>query len=312
MTLRVVAGDPTDLERSVGDYLASVRARGRSIHTRSQYESVLRRVLVPWARREGIFGVEQLDQRALDRFGSELLEVGGPKGPLSRASCRTYLRTVGFFLTWARREGMATEARPQLPQLPRRILETLNRAEIRAIEDAATTERDKILIRLLADTGCRVAEALGLSPADLIEHGRDRFIRVIGKGDKQRDVPIQPALFARLTRLATKGRPADAASDRIFLSLRRRGSGLFEPLTTSGLEQALREAAERAGIARRVYPHLLRHSFVKWALQRGLSPIHIARLVGHEGLEMVNRAYANLTASDASAQLMRALQADDD
>lgn len=296
------------LERSVDEYLASVRAGGKAIRTREHYTSVLLRIFLPWARRQGLAEPGHIDQAALDRFTTELLEQGGAKGsPLSPVSVHTYARTVNFYLAWCRAGGEVGKAKAQLPKLPRKVLETLERAEIRALEDAAPTERDKLIIRMLADTGVRISELLGLRPDDLIEKGRDRFVRVIGKGNKERLVPLPPALYARLHRYATKGRPTNTYSDRIFLGLRRRVGGDYHALDVSGAEQMLRQAAERAGIAprKRVYPHLLRHSFITWALKGGMNPLQLARIVGHEDLTMINQVYAHLTASDAAEALMK-------
>ena len=116
--------------------------------------------------------------------------------------------------------------RAQAPKLPKHVLDALDRVEIDRLEDAARTERDKVIVRLLATSGIRAGELLGLTPADLVEQGRDRFIRVHGKGARERLVPIQPQLYRRLQRVA-RGRPADARSDGLFVALRRSGSGCY-------------------------------------------------------------------------------------
>lgn len=65
--------------------------------------------------------------------------------------------------------------------------------------------------------------------------------------------------------------------------------------------------ARAAGLERRVYPHLLRHSFATWQLSRGMSPILLADLLGHSSLVMIHRVYAHLTRSDAYDALVSAL-----
>src|SRR5205807_4939501 len=120
-------------------------------------------------------------------------------------------------------------------------------------------ERDKLMVRLLGDAGLRVGELLGLRCDDLIERERNHYVRVRGKGDRERLVPI-PKLWRRLRRYIDRGRPTELISDRIFVSLRRdRRTGEYEPLTKSGVEQMVRTVAVMAGIRRRVHPHLLRH-----------------------------------------------------
>lgn len=194
------------------------------------------------------------------------------------------MRAVNHFLAWARREGEAVEGRAQLPRLPRPVLEVLSRDEIQRMEDVARTERDRLIVRALADTGLRVGELVKLRLTDLVSRGRQHYLRVRGKGSKERLVPI-PRLYERLRRYADRGRPREANGDRLFLSLKRlpaaRGGG-FELLTESGVQQLVRNLAYEAGIQRRVYPHLLRHSFITWHIQRGTHPVQLRQIVGHE------------------------------
>ncbi|HEV2953938.1 MAG TPA: tyrosine-type recombinase/integrase, partial [Candidatus Dormibacteraeota bacterium] len=85
------------------------------------------------------------------------------------------------------------------------------------MEDAPSTERDKLIIGVLADTGIRVGELVNLTTGDLIERDRTHYLRARGKTG-ERMVPI-PRLFRRLQRFAEKGRPKDAGSDRLFITL---------------------------------------------------------------------------------------------
>ncbi len=121
------------------------------------------RAVLP-ARRH-YFG-QSLDQRALNRLSTELLERGPAGRPLSRFSVASYLNAINLFLGWAGREGeLDSKVRAQTPRLPRRILEVLSREEIERLEDAAKTERDKLMVRVLADSGLRASELLGLCVA---------------------------------------------------------------------------------------------------------------------------------------------------
>jgi integrase/recombinase XerD len=274
----------------------------------SGYGYPLRSVFLPWCAEQGITEVGQLNQRALDRFTSGLLEHGGRSGrPLSKHSVHAYARAVRLLLTWARREGEEVSGLPQLPRLPRRVVEVLTRQEIRVMEDAAPSERDKLIVRLLADGGLRVGELVALRCDDILRRDREAFLRVQGKGDKHRLVPVAPALVRRLERYIRSGRPHDTNSDRIFLSLRRGPSNTYEPITRSGVLQLVRLLAQRAGIRRRVHPHVLRHSWVTEMLRRGVNPKMVADVAGHSSLRMLESVYAHLSASDAYTAMMRAL-----
>lgn len=115
--------------------------------------------------------------------------------------------------------------RAQAPKLPRRLLDVLSREEVARLEDAAKTERDKLIVRVLADAGLRVTELTGLRVTDLIERDRKAYLRVRGKADRERDVPVMPQLGRRLRRHVERGRPRGTTSDRVFVSLRRGRSG---------------------------------------------------------------------------------------
>jgi integrase len=157
----------------VEDYLADCRARGLSPKTlRDAYGYSLQRVLLPWCEEQGLTQAGQLDTRTLNRFTSDLLEHGGRRGQLSRHTVEMYVRNVNLFLGWCRREGEIGDVRAQAPKLPRRVLDVLTREEIDRLEEAAVSERDKVIVRLLADTGIRASELLGLRSADLVEQGR--------------------------------------------------------------------------------------------------------------------------------------------
>ena len=314
--LRLAKGAKTEseLEQAMGDYMTAVRARGGSPRTEHLYAAILWRVLLPWAVGEGITKPEQLGQSVFDRLNAHLLgETSEATGrPLSRASVASYLRGVRQFVRWAQSEGLIAEkVRVQQVKVPRKVLLTLDRSDIAVMEAAAPTERDKVIIRVLGDCGLRLAELVGLKADSLVEQGRDRFLKVEGKGSRERLVPVRPAVYQRLKRLAEKGRPPDAMTNRIFISLRRRPSGGYEALDGRAVQQMLKTTAERAGITKRVNPHSFRHSMITNALRAGASPIIVAQVAGHRDLSMISTTYSHLVAADANREMMRILAPED-
>ncbi|MGH7692140.1 MAG: tyrosine-type recombinase/integrase [Candidatus Dormibacteria bacterium] len=307
---------PDPLARLVEDYLRSCRARGLGPKTvDGAYGYPLRHVFLPWAAREGLDSVESITHRALEGLTAELLspERSQGRGQLSRPTVHSYLRAVNQLLRWAKSEGeaVADRAAAPLPSLPKALPQILERDEIHRLEDAATTERDRLLVRVLADTGLRVGELVGLRCDDLLVRTRGSFLLVRGKGDRDRHVPVSPQLARRLERFIGRTRPTQDAggpSGRIFLGLRRdRRTGAYEPLTTNGVAQVVRDLGRRVGLRQVVHPHLFRHSFVTWALRRGINPIQVAEIVGHTSLAMIQRVYAHLTPQDAHDALIAAL-----
>jgi integrase/recombinase XerD len=300
---------PTQLERLADDYLAACRAAGASPKTiRFGYGFPLKSVFLPWAADAGITEVSQLDNRVLDRFAVHLREEGGSRGELSEASIWTYMKAVNRFVRWLREEGVAAEGR-KLPKLSRRLVSVLSREEVAQLEASASAERDKLIVRVLADGGLRVGELVKLRTNDLEEQHGSCFLKVRGKGNRERLVPVDRALYRRLRRYGM-GRAGD--SERIFLALRRGPSGDYPPLTENGVQQMIRELAERAGLRQRVTPHTFRHSAATWMLRSGMNPLLVAQVLGHTSLDMIQNVYSHLTPTDAHRELMAALQADRD
>ena len=307
------ADSSSPLHRLVDDYLMACRARGLAKGTiDNSYGYPLRSIFLPWCDAHDIQRPEELTPRQVDAFSVALLDREGRNGrPLSKFSVHAYARAVRGFLTWCAKEGEKVEARPSLPRLPRRVLDVLSREEINALEGGAASERDRIIIRLLGDCGLRASELCSLEPGDIARHDRQAYIRVRGKGERERLVPLPPALLRRLDRYIRDTRPIDSRHDQLFLSMRKGRSGDYEPLTRSGLLQAIDTAAERAGLtAKRVHPHLLRHSFITNALRAGVNPLVLSRIVGHSSLRMIEQVYSHLNAGDSYEAMMRALAND--
>jgi integrase/recombinase XerD len=156
-----------------------------------------------------------------------------------------------------------------------------------------------------------VGELVKLRLSDIVEHNKTYYLRVQGKGARERLVPISPTLARRLRRYSERQRPQDSRADRLFVARRRAArSGDYEPLTESGVQQLVRELGARSGIAKRVHPHVFRHSAATWMLRRGMNPLLVAKVLGHESLAMITRTYSHLTVDDAHEALMAVLRSD--
>lgn len=173
------------------------------------------------------------------------------------------------------------------------------------MEEVASTERDKLIIRLLADTGLRANELCALRLDDLVRRGTSTFMKVQGKGARERLVPLIPPLFRRVERYIHRQRPQDLDTTRIFVSLYRRSSGVYEHLTPSGLNQIVHSSAQGAGINKRVYTHLLRHSWFTNGLRGGMDALTLARIGGHSSLRMLQDVYSHLNNDDDYRALSR-------
>jgi len=167
--------------------------------------------------------------------------------------------------------------RPKLPRTlspgeAERLIEAANGTTPRALRDAA-------LVELLYGAGLRVSEAVGLERAGVDLD--DRLVRCIGKGNKERVVPIGRSAAEALRRYLAKGRPYLDRRLRPELFLNARGG----PLTRAGAFLILRRLAEKAGLeADRVHPHLLRHSFATHLLEGGADLRSVQEMLGHADL----------------------------
>ena len=307
MTVRVLKTSPaSELTRLADDYLSHCRARGLSPRSEHQYTYSIHAVLLPWCEREGITALSQLDRRAVDRFTSELLARTTQAGqPLSRHTVATYIRPIRLLLNWASREGEAVKAMPQLPRRERPLRDVLSRAELDRLEAAMPRERDKLVIRIFADCGLRLEELTRLTAGDLIRGGRQAHLRVHGKRDRIRDVPLPPNLIRRLERLIA-ARPEERSTDAIFVTARRGPFGDYEALTKGGIYQIVKDAVASSGIQKRVHPHLLRHSWMTEMLRRDMNAVQLSFIAGASP-EVIASCYAHLTKEDAYDSMIRAL-----
>jgi integrase/recombinase XerD len=181
-----------------------------------------------------------------------------------------------------RADNPAAEIEP--PRRRRKLPRTLSPREAeRLIEAAAGTTpralRDSALVELLYGAGLRVSEAVGLERAgvDLDE----RLVRCVGKGNKERIVPIGRSATEALRRYLSRGRPYLDRRHRPELFLNAQGGAL----TRAGAFLILRRLAEKAGLEPdRVHPHLLRHSFATHLLEGGADLRSVQEMLGHADL----------------------------
>ena len=218
----------------------------------------------------------------LETYLAELRAAGLSAATIARrvAALRSFFRHQT--LLGARTDNPAAEL--DLPRRTRRLPRTLSPAEAERLVDAAagTTPRslrDRAIVELLYGAGLRVSEAVGLTKADVDLEGR--IVRAIGKGDKERAVPIGRPAVEALRRYLSRGRPFLDARHRPELFLNARGGAL----TRAGVFLILRRLAAKAGLEpERVHPHLLRHSFATHLLEGGADLRSVQEMLGHADL----------------------------
>jgi integrase/recombinase XerD len=218
----------------------------------------------------------------LERYLADLRAAGLSPSTLARrtAALRTFYRHQQ--LLGERDDNPAAEL--DLPRRRPKLPRTLSPGEAeRLIEAAAGTQprdlRDRALVELLYGAGLRVSEAVSLEKASISLD--ERLVRCVGKGDKERIVPIGRQAVEAVRRYLSRGRPHLDRRHRPELFLNAQGGAL----TRAGAFLILKRRAEKAGLdPARVHPHLLRHSFATHLLEGGADLRSVQEMLGHADL----------------------------
>ena len=288
-----------DLATELDRYLRHLGIeRGRSPHTLAAYRRDLTRLLDVLGEAD-IREPGQVTPESLHAFARSLREA---TPPLAASSVARMLSSVRGFTRFLVDEGRLT-VDPGVdlvaPKLAERLPKALTIGQVEELLAATAGDdpahvRDRALLELLYATGARVSEAVALNVDDLTgEGGTADVVRLLGKGGKQRLVPVgsfaREALDAYLVRvrpvLSARGR----ATPALFLGMRG------ARLSRQNAWLILRAVADRAGLDLELSPHSLRHSFATHLLQGGADVRVVQELLGHASVA-TTQIYTRVTA----------------
>ena len=204
-----------------------------------------------------------------------------PRGPAARRSARGERTGLLAHLQRPKRRSMLRVREP------RRLPRGLDREEIRALLASFRAERDRAIAGLMLFSGLRSAEVLGLQVGD-VDIGRG-WVRVIGKGDRERRVPLDPDVAAVVQSYLLAERPETGA---MALFVVAKGPHRGRRLTPAGLRRVFRYHRERSGVTAG-HPHALRHSFGTALAEAGVDLPVLQALMGHEHVDS-SAAYIHL------------------
>ena len=224
--------------------------------------------------------------------------------PLSPETVAGYVRTLRALFSWALRDGLIDDhpmRHVKTPKTPQRDMPFFTDDEVERLlvalkEPGAVGQRNHTIGLLLLDTGMRVSELIGMEMRRL--HLQQGYLTVVGKGDKQRAIPLGRNSRKILMTYLRKYRPEPSMPqiDHVFLT---RTGGPLEP---GYVYQIISGACRRAGIqGKRLGPHTCRHTFARSFLLNGGDLLTLQRILGHTSLEVV-KLYVNLQTSDLLAQ----------
>jgi integrase/recombinase XerC len=270
---------PPALAAALADFERELRA-GRSLspHTVRAYHADVASLLAH-AGENGIDAPADLDLRLLRGWLAIQHESGAARATLARRGA-----AARAFTAFAHRQGwLSADPGPLLgtPKTHRALPHVLRQDEMTALldntdEDDPITLRDRALLELLYATGIRVSELCGLDVGG-IDHGR-RTVRVIGKGDKERTVPVGIPALAAMTRWQEAGRPAlvtDASGAALFLGAR---GGRLDPRAA---RRIVHTRLRIVGTSRDTGPHGIRHTAATHLLEGGADLRSVQEILGH-------------------------------
>jgi integrase/recombinase XerD len=281
------------MQQLVEDFLLYLRhERGQAAHTQRTYAALLGR-FVAWAQGQGLKDWREVQlshlMAYLDHERQRPTEER-PKGTPGKLSVETlYLEIAALraFYRFAENEKLLEANVAETLSLPRRwkrLPKDLSADEIERLLKPAPVETpsdlaDQAVLELAYACGLRLAELCGLRLEQLrLEAG---FINVVGKGNKERVVPVGRQAVGALERYLEAGRPklvTPRSTAAVFLNRRGRA---FAPVT---LWQRIKRRARQAGLERNVTPHMLRHSFATHLLEHGADLRVIQELLGHASI----------------------------
>jgi integrase/recombinase XerD len=285
----------TSLDRAIVDFLTHLRVeRGLSLATIRAYRSDLEDFS---AARGSAAGWDRNEDAAV-RYLAARARRGRPADPgLAPTSLRRRAASIRGFYRFAYGEGLITVDVAQhidLPRQPRLLPDTLTVAEVESLLEAAPDLRARALLELLYAAGLRVSEATGLDREDLSLDGG--FVRVVGKGDRERLVPVGDVALDWLRGWLDEGRPPLLDLGHATLA---RGGPLFlgdrgGRLARQQAFAIVRTATRTAGLHGRISPHTLRHSFATHLLEGGADLRIVQELLGHASIS-TTQLYTHLT-----------------
>ena len=279
--------------------------RGLAANSLAAYRRDLRRYAA-FLRARGEHDPARIGEDAVHAYVRHLESLVDDDGRrvLAPASVARGVVAVRSFHRFCAREGLVDSDPSEdvgAPRVPQGIPKALDEADVEQLLTAVTgneplAQRDRALLELLYGTGIRISEAVGLDLSELdLEDG---MVRVVGKGNKERVVPLgreaQRALAAYLGdgRLALRRTRASRPRDADAVILNARGGRI----SRQACWQIVRRAGERVALGERLSPHVLRHSCATHMLDHGADLRVVQELLGHASIS-TTQVYTKVTPS---------------
>lgn len=267
--------------------------KGLAKNTIISYERDLKSYIKYLKKVEAITAMNDVQRLQIIHFLKNLKEQGKSSKTLARhiASIRAFHQ----FLLREKAVDQDPSVHIESPQHERSLPKVLNMQEVETLLDSPKAHdhyglRDKAMLELLYATGIRVSELISLKIGDV--HLTMGFVRCIGKGNKERIIPIGKTAAGALERYLQEGRSH-------FVSKKQRDESLFlnhhgRGLSRQGFWKILKRLAAEAGIEKDLTPHTLRHSFATHLLENGADLRAVQEMLGHADIS-TTQIYTHVT-----------------
>jgi len=265
-----------DLTEKIQLFLSSKKLEGLSPLTIEGYELEL-----------NIFA-DKVKKKAQDVTAADIRVFLGQFKDLKMSTIGKKLSVLKSFFSWLAGEEIIQRdptAKLKPPKTEKRLPKALSIEELEMLREACKTVRQRAFIEVLYATGCRLSEVYKLNRSDI--NYQTMSCNVIGKGDKEREVYFSfKAMYHLKKYLNTRTDDCDA----LMVTERKP----YRRLSKRGIQREIKEIARKAGLADKVSPHVLRHTFATLTLNNGAELVAVQELLGHSSPDTTLR-YARIT-----------------
>ena len=289
-----------ELSTLIHHYEVHNRTEGKSERTVEWYNQALD-LFLGWLEDGGMpTALEHLGEGEVREFILYLQTRRGLWGPVSSHTMNNRVRALRAFFAWLHRRGYTEEHRLRdlrPPKVAQKVIEPLTEGEIQRIfasinPNTALGSRNAAIYSLILDTGLRISEVACLKEKDV--HFEERYIKVLGKGNKERIVAFGATCQRRLIdyHYLFRVQPFHPNEDAFFLSI----DGY--PLSTGALRSLTERLSKACGVPR-LHPHLMRHTYATQFLLNGGDVFLLKQSLGHTTLAMVEH-YVHIASQKAA------------
>lgn len=281
---------------AIAQFIRDCQVRQLSNHTISNYTRYLR-IMVDTL--EKLCAVTELEQVTVSHLRECVLYLLSPdyKAVLCANTVRIYIRAWKVFFNWCYQEELLDvnpTSRLKAPKPEKRVKQTFTPEQVQVILDSCdlSTEigfRDYVMFSLMVDTGLRLSEIASLRVDDV----HPTYIKVFGKGRREREIGLHPEVSKLLWKYVNKHRNAAPGETALFV-------GRMGALSKAGVEDVIKRAKARCGLdVSQFSAHIFRHTFSKQYIDHGGDVLRLSRELGHSDVKITEIYLRDFSSTDA-------------